>query len=103
MLGSFIEFLPMLDRIRQQYTPDTLPYHLVVPSLPGYTFSSPPPQDRDFRLEDVARLLHKLAISLGFGSGYVLQGGDIGSKVGRVMAATYDEVKGKISLSVEIP
>ena len=86
----------MLDQLRQRFSPETLPYHIVVPSLPGYTFSSAPPLDRDFQLEDIARLLHKLALSLGFGAGYVLQGGDIGSKVGRVMAATYDAVKGTV-------
>ena len=61
--------------LREKYTPETLPYHIIVPSLPGYTFSSRPPLDRDFRLEDTARLLNRLMISLGFGNGYVVQGG----------------------------
>ena len=87
--GSFIEFLPMLDKIRNTYAADTLPYHLVVPSLPGYAFSSPPPRDIDFRIEDIARLFNKLALSLGFEQGYVVQGGDLGSKVARVMAAEH--------------
>lgn len=87
----------MLDHVRKQYSPSDLPYHLIVPSLPGYAFSSAPPIDRDFGLEDIGRILNRLALNLGFGSGYIIQGGDIGSKVGRVMAATYDEVKGKRS------
>lgn len=32
-------------------------------------------------------------IELVFGSGYAVQGGDIGSKVSRVLAATFDTVK----------
>ncbi|KAL9621026.1 MAG: hypothetical protein Q9160_004544 [Pyrenula sp. 1 TL-2023] len=91
--GSFLEFLPMLDVLRKKYTPKDLPYHLIVPSLPGYTFSSPPPLDRDFRVEDMARIIAKLAVSLGFGNGFVVQGGDVGSKVARVIAAKHEECK----------
>ena len=80
-----------------KYTPDTLPYHVVVPSLPGYAFSDSPPTDSDWRLEDSARLLNKLMEGLGFGEGYVLQGGDIGSYTSRIMAATYSSVKGMSS------
>jgi microsomal epoxide hydrolase len=40
--GSFIEFLPMMDIIRKQYEKKDLPYHIIVPSLPGYTLSAPP-------------------------------------------------------------
>ena len=36
-LGSFLEFLPILRILADKYTPATLPYHTVVPSLPGYT------------------------------------------------------------------
>lgn len=32
---------------------------------------------------------------LGYGSGYIVQGGDVGSKVARVMAAKHEECKGK--------
>ena len=84
----------MLGILRQRYTPEELPYHLVVPSLPGYTFSSPPPLDKDFRIEDAARIFHKLAVMLGFRGGYAVQGGDVGSKVARVMAAEYEACKG---------
>lgn len=38
--------------------------------------------------------MHKLALSLGFGeSGYIAQGGDIGSMIARTMAVKYDECK----------
>ncbi|KAJ7583429.1 Alpha/Beta hydrolase protein [Mycena floridula] len=85
--GSFLEFLPILQLISARYKPSELPYHMIVPSLPGYGFSSPPPLNRDFQLQDIARLFNKLMVGLGFGDGYVVQGGDVGSKVARVMAA----------------
>ncbi|KAF4335453.1 microsomal epoxide hydrolase [Fusarium beomiforme] len=91
--GSFLEFLQILSILKERYTPETLPYHVVVPSLPGYAFSSKPPLDKDFGVEDIARVVNSLMIQLGFGSGYVSQGGDIGSKVTRVLAASHDECK----------
>ncbi|KAF2709089.1 alpha/beta-hydrolase [Pleomassaria siparia CBS 279.74] len=91
--GSFLEFLPILSLLRDKYTPETLPYHIIVPSLPGYTLSSPPPLDRDWQIADTARVMHRLLLSLGFDK-YVVQGGDIGSYVSRTMAVTYPECLG---------
>lgn len=92
--GSFLEFLPILDLLRNKFSPEDLPYHIIAPSLPGYTLSSQPPLDRDWRVEDSARIMHKLLLSLGFGeSGYIVQGGDIGSMIARTIAATYPECK----------
>lgn len=83
----------MLTILSKRYCPQTLPYHFIVPSLPGYAFSASPPVDRDFQLQDVASIMNSLMVELGFGKGYVCQGGDIGSKISRVMAATYTQVK----------
>lgn len=85
--GSFLEFLPILKLLKGKYTPQTLPYHIIVPSLPGYAYSSPPPLHRDFRLENCAEIVDNLMVGLGFGDGYVVQGGDVGSMVGRVLGA----------------
>jgi microsomal epoxide hydrolase len=93
--GSFLEFLPLLGKLRQKYNPDELPYHIVISSIPGYAFSSRPPLDKDFGIEGVARLMNKLMLGLGYGSGYVVQGGDVASKVDRVIAAKHDECRGK--------
>jgi microsomal epoxide hydrolase len=38
--GSILEFLGTLEVLKEKYTPDTLPFHVVVPSLPGYGYSS---------------------------------------------------------------
>lgn len=90
--GSFLEFLDLLTLATKRYTPSTLPYHIIVPSLPGWAFSSKPPLHRDFKVGDVAEIMNSLMKTLGFDS-YVVQGGDIGSYVSRVIGATYNECK----------
>ena len=82
-----------MEKLKQKYTPTTLPFHVIVPSLPGYGYSSGPPLDRQFRVEDIARYMDALMVGLGFGSGYIAQGGDIGSFVARVLTATFDNCK----------
>lgn len=85
----------MLDVIKKQYSSSDLPYHIIVPSLPGYTYSSGPPIDKDMDQNDMPRIMNKFMIALGFGeSGYVAQGGDIGSGVARRSAVQFDECKG---------
>ncbi len=84
----------MLARLKKAYGPQDLPYHVIVPSLPGFAFSDRPPLDKDFSLYDVARIFDRLMISLGFKDGYVVQGGDIGSKTARLMAVEYPSCKG---------
>ncbi|KAF4806279.1 putative epoxide hydrolase [Colletotrichum siamense] len=91
--GSFLEFIGFLSALKTKYTPEDLPYHVIIPSLPGYAFSDSPPVDRDWVLQDSARLLHKLMVGLGFEGGYAVQGGDIGSYTARIMARTYDSCK----------
>ncbi|KAL2670295.1 hypothetical protein Neosp_014762 [[Neocosmospora] mangrovei] len=71
--GSFLEFLPMLDLLRKRYTPETLPYHIIVPSLPHYGLSSGP-SHVELTLDAAARLLHQLMAGLGFGDGFAVQG-----------------------------
>lgn len=67
---------------------------MIVPSLPGYTFSSGPPLDKNFSTEDISRILDRLMKDIGFESGYVAQGGDIGSRVARALAVDYGSCKG---------
>lgn len=91
--GSFLEFLSACEILTKKYTPDDLPFHVIVPSLPGYGYSSGPPLDRDYTVEDMSRVMDALMVGLGFGSGYVSQGGDIGSFITRVLGAKYDTCK----------
>ena len=86
----------MLELFRKKYTPETLPYHLVVPSLPGYTLSALPSTSHDISQVDAARIMDKLMKQIGFGEGYIAQGGDVGSRVARIIAVNHDACKGKL-------
>ncbi|KAH8891525.1 alpha/beta-hydrolase [Thozetella sp. PMI_491] len=90
--GSVLEFLPLLSLVQEKYShPAQLPYHVIVPSLPGYTFSDILPQDHDSGLEDVARMMDYLMTNVLGLSKYVVQAGDVGSRVGRILCAQYPQ------------
>jgi microsomal epoxide hydrolase len=91
--GSFIEFLPMLSLIREKYSAKDLPYHIIVPSLPGYTLSTVQSIEKEWTLEDTARVINQLMLNLGF-SKYLAQGGDVGSFEAQIMAKEYDACAG---------
>lgn len=76
-----------MSMLKSRYTPETLPYNIVVPSIPGFGFSSRIPVGLDIDWVDTARVLNALVNGLGKGEDFVVQGGDIGSVVARVMAA----------------
>jgi pimeloyl-ACP methyl ester carboxylesterase len=58
--------------------------HVVVPSLPGFLWSSPPP--RGWTLRDTARLFNALMLHLGYEK-YIAQAGDWGMFVARELGA----------------
>ena len=91
--GSFLEFLGSLEELTAKYDEHTLPFHVVVPNLPGYAYSSGPPHDKNFTLTDAAMVCDKLMRGLGFDDGYVSQGGDLGSLVSRILGVTSDACK----------
>lgn len=91
--GSILEFLDVLDMFRSKYKPEDLPFHVIVPSLPGYGYSSGPPLDKNFNVEGIASVMDKLMVGLGFGDGYISQGGDVGSFITRVLAVKYKSCK----------
>jgi len=90
--GSFLEFLDMLDVVRTKYpSPSELPYHIIVPSLPGYAFSSGPGLHTNWSMSDLCRVcslfMHAVFSFSGSDSkGYVAQGGDLGSFIARQSA-----------------
>lgn len=91
--GSFIEFLPMLSLIQKQYpSAKDLPYHIIVPSLPGYPLSTRP-TDREFTMDESSAALNQLMVNLGFPK-YIAQGGDVGSFNARISAQSHKECVG---------
>ena len=91
--GSFLEFLKLLDEVKSKYTPKELPYHFIVPSLPGYTFSTGPSVKDEWNHDDISYVINELMVGLGFGSGYMAHGGDIGSFISRILAVRYSACK----------
>jgi pimeloyl-ACP methyl ester carboxylesterase len=81
--GSFIEFLDAVDILKE-----TREFHIVVASLPGFTFSQGPPVNEDFQLKDVANMMNSLMLGLGY-SEYAAQGGDLGFHICRALALQY--------------
>lgn len=97
--GSILEFLPMLELFKTKYPADQLPYHFIVPSLPGYTLSEMPLLTQDISQIDVARIMDGLMKKIGFGDAYVAQGGDVGSRVARALGVYHAGCKGRILLT----
>jgi len=93
MPGSFLEFLPCLEILRARYSPASLPYNIVIPSLVGYGFSSSPQTRSGIGMTDLAWVMNSLMLGLGFRNGYVAQGGDIGSYVARILGSKFKECK----------
>ncbi|KAG8169374.1 hypothetical protein KVR01_000119 [Diaporthe batatas] len=89
--GSFLEFLPILNKVQKQYASDpaSLPYHLIVPSLPGYGLTKIS-ANKNITMEICSRILNKLMVKLGFNQ-YIAQGGDVGSMVTKMVVEEYEE------------
>lgn len=102
--GSFLEFLPLLHMLQAAHVSDpaSLPYHIVVPSLPGYGFTAVG-TSKNLQTPDAARILHKLMLKLGFGaSGYIAQGGDVGSGLASHMVREFDECIGRFGTDLAL-
>jgi len=84
--GSFLELLKVAPMLADSASD---PFHVIVPSLPGYAFSERPssPGTNTFR---TAELWVALMRELGYGR-FVAQGGDIGANVSSVMAWKHPE------------
>ncbi|KAK0649065.1 Alpha/Beta hydrolase protein [Cercophora newfieldiana] len=91
--GSWLEFGGVLELLAEKYTTETLPYHVVVPSIPGYGLSTRGEEDtRELTMEGASEALNSLMVALGFDA-YVAQGGDVGSFLSQTMCGLFDECK----------
>lgn len=96
--GTFHEFhhvIPYLAAPSSNGFPKAQAFDLVIPSLPGFLFSHPPPS-RSRGVGDVrgyARILDALMRGLGY-ERYAAQGGDWGSVVARCLGALRSEKDG---------
>lgn len=110
--GSFMEFLEVIKPLALPTSPNSPIFDVIVPSHPGYTFSSSPRvspdplngkprgehsgKDGDMLVSDVARIMDKLMQALGYADGYAIQAGDWGSAVARSQSVQFPQrVKGE--------
>lgn len=91
--GSVLEFLeaigPLSDPARFGGSPEDA-FDVVVPSLPGFGFSTKP-QGKPVGLQTTAAMWHQLMTELLGYSKYCAQGGDIGNGVTNQLAHTYPD------------
>ena len=84
--GSFHEFSEVIDPLCHGSSDRQGPsFHCIVPSLPGFCFSSPPPRKR-WTVKDTARVFHILMLRLGY-THYAVQAGDWGQFIARELGA----------------
>jgi len=84
--GSFVEFLGVIDALANPDDPADA-FHVVVPSLPGYGFSSKPTAT-GWNLARVGAAWDALMRGLGY-ERYGAQGGDWGALLANAMARNY--------------
>ncbi len=91
--GSFLDFLDMIDPLVDPVAHGGRPedaFHLVIPSMPGFGFSTPVVGDTDWTMARVARAYDVLMRDLGYAS-YGIHGSDGGAMVGRELAVVDPE------------
>ncbi|KAJ7282731.1 Alpha/Beta hydrolase protein, partial [Mycena rebaudengoi] len=89
--GSFHEFLPVIKPLTQVSTTSTgkkVSYHVVVPSLPGFVFSSAPPTN--WTVDDTARIYKTLMTEVLGYSTFAVHGTDWGCGVGYSLYGSYN-------------
>ncbi|KAK3325961.1 Alpha/Beta hydrolase protein [Apodospora peruviana] len=91
--SSWLDFIPMLELLTTKYTPETLPYHIITPSIPDYGLSTRSNlTTTELNFYTAAEALNELMKALGFDA-YVAQGGDVGSALTATLGAKHDECK----------
>ncbi|KAK7461006.1 hypothetical protein VKT23_008933 [Stygiomarasmius scandens] len=86
--GNFLEVEELL-KLTNPEDPKAQAYHIVAPSIPGFTLSSSPTKT-GFTLANIASTYHKLMQGLGY-THYVAQGGDWGSFISRSIALQFPD------------
>ncbi|KAJ7184615.1 Alpha/Beta hydrolase protein [Mycena filopes] len=88
--GSFQEFIPVIKPLTEPSSVNgtKVSYHVVVPSLPGFVFSSPPPVNAT--VHDTARIFNTLMTTILGYSTYAVHGTDWGCAVAYSMYGSYN-------------
>ncbi|KAF4237745.1 hypothetical protein CNMCM6805_006802 [Aspergillus fumigatiaffinis] len=93
--GSVLECAPIIDQLAKEATTSTgktASFDVIIPSLPGFAFSSPPPPS--WAITDTARILNTLMVDvLGYET-YAIHGTDWGSAVSYTMYDKFNATLG---------
>ncbi|KAE8165213.1 alpha/beta-hydrolase [Aspergillus tamarii] len=93
--GSFLEFAPIIDQLTEEAQTSTgkpVSFNIVIPSLPGFAFSSPPPVN--WTIQDTARVFNTLMTDiLGYDT-YAIHGTDWGSTIAYILYDQYNKTIG---------
>ncbi|KAK7036513.1 hypothetical protein VNI00_011710 [Paramarasmius palmivorus] len=87
--GNFLEVENVL-KLTNPEDPQAQAFHVVAPSIPGFTLSSSPKKPDSLVVTHIASLYNKLMNALGY-KNYVAQGGDWGSFITRSLALQFPE------------
>ncbi|KAF5606686.1 epoxide hydrolase [Fusarium subglutinans] len=79
--GSFLEFIPLIDKLKNDF-------HIIIPSLPGFTFSSAPPPT--WTVDDTARVFNTLMTKVLGYPNFAVYGTDWGSGVAYSLYANFN-------------
>ncbi|KXS20951.1 epocide hydrolase domain-containing protein [Gonapodya prolifera JEL478] len=82
--GCFVEFIDVIRPLAHPPNASLPAFHVVVPSLIGFGFSSAAPV-RDFGIVQQAACINHLMTTLGYDR-YISQGGDFGSHISKALA-----------------
>jgi len=85
--SNFVELLPMIERLTSDV--DGISYDVIIPSLPGYGFSSRPTR-KGMNLTQAAHLWARLMDELGY-SRFLASGSDLGGGVVLGLVRNYPE------------
>ncbi|ORX56358.1 alpha/beta-hydrolase [Hesseltinella vesiculosa] len=86
--STFYEFHKVINVLRDGKDGQQ-PFHVIVPSLPGFGFSDAP-KDTGYGALRMAKTMNQLMIKLGYKK-YMWAGGDWGGIIGKVVASRYGD------------
>ncbi|KAM0426136.1 hypothetical protein ACHAPT_008768 [Fusarium lateritium] len=89
--GSFLEFIPIIDGLTKKAKTSTgkpVSFDIIIPSLPGYAFSSPPPEG--WTVEDTARVFNTLMTEVLGYKKFAVHGTDLGAPIAYHLYDTFN-------------
>jgi len=102
--SSWMDFIPIMQLLADKYTPETLPYHIIAPSIPDFGLSTRSDvTETELDFYKAAGALNELMKALGFGisedadgkkkGGYIAQGGDVGSGLTSALGGGFEDCR----------